>query len=181
MTISVLEKGRRSSILMHESGSITRLYHDTGCETPLPFSIDERGVARISGNRTLQSLWMPEAKYRGASRNDAPPYVKSTLKAFLEHSPDTTADLAVILGIKETTAWCYLCRAVEFYPSVNVMVSVLIFPPLLEALPHVDHKGSLKQVMERINDGPLKGSTEWKCKENRFGHLRLARLCIMFE
>lgn len=181
MACSVLEQGRRSSILLHETGNLTRLYHDTGFETPLPFSIDEKGVMRISGNRALRSLCRSEAKYRGASRDDAPPCVRRAIRAFLEHSPNSTAGLAALLGVKESTAWCYLCRAVEFYPSLNVNVSVLVFPPLLEALATVDHTGSLKQVMGRVNDGPLKGSTEWKCMENRFGHLRLARLCIMPE
>ena len=88
---------------------------------------------------------------------------------------------AASLGVRESTAWCYLCKVVELWPFTNVHAAKMIYPPLLAALVSVDGRGSLRQVMERLNSGPLKGSTEWRSVENRFAHLRLARLCLMSD
>jgi hypothetical protein len=186
----VLEKGRRSSILSYDTGDVTRMYHDTGKETPLPLTMDEQGVVRISGNRSLRSLSMKgEEQFRGLScstssrsvSGNVPLHIRRALNTLLTSDPmwNNVKEYAASLGVKESTAWCYLCKIVELFPSANVSAAKVIYPPLLIALASVDNRGTLKQVMERLNCGPLKGSMEWKCIDNRFAHLRLARLCLM--
>ena len=182
---TVLEKGRRSSILSYDTGDVTRMYHDTGKETPLPLTMDEQGVIRISGNRSLRSLSMKgEEQFRGLGRSvtgNVPLHLRRALSALLVSDPvwNNVKEYATSLGVKESTAWCYLCKIVELFPFANMSAAKVIYPPLLAALASVDNRGTLKQVMERLNCGPLKGSMEWKCIDNRFAHLRLARLCLM--
>lgn len=183
----VLEKGRRSSILSYDTGDVTRMYHDTGKETPLPFTMDEQGVVRISGNRSLHLLSMRgEDQFRGSSTTrsvsgNVPLHIRRALNTLLTSNPmwNNVKEYAASLGVKESTAWCYLCKIVELFPSANVSAAKVIYHPLLIALASVDNRGTLKQVMERLNCGPFKGSMEWKCIDNRFAHLRLARLCLM--
>ena len=182
---TVLEKGRRSSILSYETGDVTRMYHDTGNETPLPLTMDEQGVVRISGNRTLRALSMTnEDRFRGRAPSRSvyghvPLHMRRALDTLLTSNPTNVQVFATSLGVKESTGWCYLCKIVELFPSANVSAAKVLYPPLLPALATVDNSGTLRQVMERLNAGPLKGAMEWKCIDNRFAHLRLARLCLM--
>ena len=164
------------------------MYHDTGKETPLPLTMDEQGVVRISGNRSLRSLSMKgEEQFRGLScstsstsvSGNVPLHIRRALNTLLASDPINVKEYAASIGVKESTAWCYLCKIVELFPSANVSAAKVIYPPLLIALASVDNRGTLKQVMERLNCGPLKGSMEWKYIDNRFSHLRLSRLCLM--
>ena len=176
----VLERGRRSSIVAYQTGEMTRVYHDTKMEVLLPFSIDEKGVARVAGNRSLHSLCSKnEQCYRGTKQ--VPLHIQNALHTLMRDTPSQVSTYAVSLGVKESTAWCYLCKVVESFPFANVLAANVVFPPLLAALASVDDRGSLRQVMERLNNGPLKGSIEWKCVLDRFAHVRLARLCLMVD
>lgn len=189
----IIEQGNRSSIRVYDSGELTRVYHDTGTETPLPITIDEQGIVKISGNRSLASIMhrhhqdTPLPLFRGGQRpsgegthRPAPPvHLYRALQVLLDSAPTTVKEYARTLGIKESTGWCYLCKVVDYFSSATRAASRLVHPPLLTVLHSVDLSGSLTTVMQRLNNGPLRGCTEWRCVEDRYAHLRLARLCIM--
>jgi hypothetical protein len=172
---TTLVQGRRSSIVSYDNGNVMRIYHDTGTQTPLPFTVDKLGATRVFGNRSLQSL---STRYRGGTQSATVPfYIRNTLTVLMDEQ--RIESIALRLSVKESTAWCYVCKLVEVYPSVSTLAARLIYQPLLTAMTEVDMTGSLKEVMERLNSGPLRGSVEWRSVDNRYAHLRLARLCFM--
>lgn len=176
----LLEKGRRSSIVK-EGDTLLRVYHDTGRTTMLPLNIDGAGVVRMSGNRRVDSL--EKNVFRGSakegSQKPTPAHLQRTIRLMILHVPPDIETVATLLNVKTSTAWCYLCKAVEEFPSFNTYAACVVYEPLLRALCEVSMSGSLTEVMQRVNQGPLKGCTEWRCTTDRFAHLRLARLCLM--
>lgn len=185
--MTVLEEGARSRLHMTEEEGLQREFTDTGARCPVPFRFDNSGRVRISGNRTLDSLIQKasETPFRGesgSSSKDPPLHIQSALRCLLslsfEGQNDDIQKFSQMCGVKESTAWSYLFQLVEAYPSSNVAASRLLYPPLLPALLQVDQKGSLKQILDRLNDGPFYGDMEWKCVKDRYAHIRLARLCL---
>ena len=81
-----------------------------------------------------------------------------------------------------STAWNYASRAVELWPAqAREPASRLVYPPLLKALRTVPREGRLRDLMERLQRGPLRGDAEWREVADRHAHLRLARLCVDAE
>lgn len=176
----MLEKSRRSTLMMTPEGNLIREYHDTKRQHFVPFRIDDQGAVRLSANRSLDSLILQTETFRG-SAGRAPPHIQRAYSVLLTREHADIDEYATMCTVKTSTAWSYLCRILEFYPSANVLASRLVFQPLLVALLSVDSTSSLKEVMERLNSGPLKGDQEWRALEHRFAHLRLARMCLMNE
>jgi hypothetical protein len=172
----VLHRGLRSSILSYESGEVTRKYHDTGKEASLPVTVDCQGVFRTSANRSLAA----NTEYRGGASRERPTplHIKRALATLLNTTERDVRSFSQLLGVKESTGWCYLCHVAEAFPWAKDLVLRMVHPPLLQALESVDRKGSLREVMKRLDTGPLKGCTEWRCVDNHYSHLRLARVCL---
>ena len=173
----ILEMSRRS-ILTFKDGSLIRVFKDTDISHEVARHVDQHGTERISHNRTLDSLRSNNSQYRGQHDATVPPF--HIFRTLTIHDDYDAIDLlASSLDVKVSTAWSYLCRMLEFFPSANVSAVQYVWHPLLQALPLIDQTGSLKQVMQRLNEGPLHGNQEWRCIADRFAHIRLARLCLM--
>lgn len=181
--LSKVEEGRRSTLYVTRDGQLYRHYHDTNVwKGPLKPNIDANGTERYSGNRRVASLvekgWGEES-YRGDKKEKAPKYLQNALSE-LTKQPSSVKEFASACGVEESTGWNYLCKVVEMWPASNQIAKNLIYPGVLEVCESgICLKGTLKEVMERINTHPtLLGDVEWRCTENRFAHLRLARLCV---
>lgn len=170
-----IESSTRSTLWFSEERGFVREYHDTGRldEPRLPF-LDARGVPRYSGNRRVDTL-LEEASFRG-SDTSRPAYLRRALH-HLVREPANVRDYARFCNVEITTAWSYACKVVELWPDSRVYAKRLVHPGLFEALVEVDRCGSLREVMQRLNEGPLRGDTAWRCVDDRYAHLRLARLC----
>ena len=80
-------------------------------------------------------------------------------------------------GVAPTTMWSYASVLADRCPQDREALSALVFPALKDALLQVDARGSLKEVMQRIErTTSLRGDTEWRCTPHRWSHLRLARI-----
>ena len=177
---------------MNEDGGMVRRYSDTGVEVDVDINMDERGVIRLSGNRSLESVLKGRNRrggYRGGcvevghciSRRSIPPHLVKAMYVLEREPPLTIREFASSLCVKMSTAWCYACLIVERNPSSAPYASMLVYPPLFPSLKEIGMDGSLSDLMVRLNNGPLNGDTEWRCVEERFSHLRLARICLMCE
>ena len=166
-------RGRRSSLLYDDSErTLHRHYHDTGFITSaLPTYLDSNGVERFH-NRRVDGLVASHPELLSE-----PPHLRNTLNV-LVRNPTSVAQLAAVLGVRETTGWCYLCKAVERWPQAADLAKTLVYPPLCRALGEVECAGTLKEVMQRLEQSSsLRGDYEWRAVEHRYAHLRLARLC----
>ena len=178
----VVVEGRRSSVV-DDGDALLRRYHDTGHTIPLPVCVDARGTLRVGANRPLSALLAQETGFRGTTgpqpaRRPPPAHLVRARHALARHPVDIIA-FARDLGVRVSTAWCYACQVLEHFPADNIHAHRLVFPPLLPALLAVDQRGTLREVMSRLNDGPLRGDADWRCIDDRFAHVRLARLCLM--
>ena len=173
-----VQRGRRSTLWITEDSELLRQYHDTQrWSGPLNVHVDERGVCRGTGNRTLSSMLKEATTFRGTTATP-PPYLRNA-RSCLSREPKDVESFATLCGVKKSTAWCYLCQVVEHWPGANVVARRYVYPPLLEAVSTTtDATGSLKEFMTRLEQGPLKGDSDWKCVQDRHAHLRLARLCV---
>ena len=171
----ILETSRRS-VLTWNRDSLVRIYKDTNISHNVALHVDQCGTIRIAHNRTLDSL-KDNSRFRGQADATPPFHIFRTLTTHVDHN--TIEELAGVLNVKLSTAWSYLCRMLEFFPSANVSAARYVWPPLLEALTSTDLTGTLKEVMERLNKGALLGNQEWRCLSDRFAHIRLGRLCLM--
>lgn len=170
MSATTVRRHLRSSIVLRDD-DLLRVYHDTGRCVPLPVTVDARGTLRTFENRTVDSLQDdPDSQH-------VPEHLRRAADVLERERPKSVVAFAHQLGVAESTAWCYLCRLVELLPHTVPHARAVVFPPLFDALRRVDSTGSLREVMQRLNDGPLRGDTDWRCVHQRFAHLRLARLC----
>ena len=112
----------------------------------------------------------------------SPPYYLRRALGFLVKmkTPEIKA-FARACGVKETTAWHYACKIVETWPTASEVVGGLVYPPLWKACTSVPLLGSLKEVMQSLEAGPFLGDSDWRCVDDRYAHLRLARLCLQVE
>jgi hypothetical protein len=178
----LLERNRRSSLYLLADGDVEREYHDTGQRAPVPVHVDDSGVARIGSNRSVDAL--AEAVLSRAApdrRHDGVGAPLHIIRAHI-HLCDGVRDvdaLARRCRVATSTAWNYACRVLEWFPDANVHAATLVYPPLLDAMTRVDTTGSLRDVMRRVNAGPLFGDMQWREVSDRYAHLRLARLCVM--
>lgn len=171
----ILERGLRSSLVIGERGDILREFHDTKLRRRVPVRVDDAGTLRIGGNRSVETL----LQGRGTQPvTRAPPHIARTVDVLKSRTCRTVSDVGDAMGVKTSTAWCYVCRAVEEDPSIRNHAIRLVFPALPAALRALaDTSGLLRDVMERLQSGPLRGDSEWRCVPDRFAHLRLARIC----
>lgn len=171
-----LQRGRRSTLWMTPDLELMRLYHDTKrWEGPLR---DGRGGRHVAGNPRLDSLLDSSLVFRGAVA-EPPPYLRNA-RSCLAADPTDVDSFAAMCGVKRSTAWCYACQVLEHWPDANVFARKFVYPPLLDAVASAeDATGSLKELMARLEEGPLKGDVDWRCVQDRHAHLRLARLCVV--
>lgn len=172
-----LERGLRSSLRLLKDGTLEREYHDTGARVPVAPRVDGAGVARVGANRSVDGLVeaVLDRTYRGP-HTAAPPFI---VRAY-GHLRDGVADvdeLARRCGVARATAWQYASTVLQWFPDAREAVAALAYPPLHAALAAVDATGPLRDVMQRVNAGPLRGDVEWKEVSDRHAHLRVARLC----
>lgn len=180
--LRAVDTGGRSTLYVSREGALFRQYHDTGTwDGPLPLHVDATGVARCSGNRRLDSVVrdaFDDATYRGAREARPPPYLRRAL-ACLAREPTSIEAFARACSVEVSTAWNYAARVVEHWPAAHVVASPLTYPPLIPALRALGVRdGRLRDVMQRLEEGPLRGDVEWRCVDDRYAHLRLARLCV---
>ena len=195
LELRAVEGGVRSTLYASHDGALYRRYHDTGTwSEPLGFSLDERGVARCGGNRRVDALvaqaWAEaeeDASFRGSSSSSAPsttrrrapppPHLRRALQHLVRGVRDVDA-LARACGVARATAWSYACRAVERWPDAHVHARALVHAPLLDAVRALpDRRGPLRGLMDQL----LPGDVAWRCVDDRYAHLRLARLCVEAE
>ena len=176
---SLLEEGERSS-LYREGNMLYRVYHDTGRRSdPFPITVDERGKGRCSHNRLVEAMERDcQRTYSGTSskrRGPAPPRVKRALLS-LFRGARTIGEVSLQCGVSKNTAWSYLCEAASMYPQSHQACSKVVHPSILEKMrwcSEDDLKGSLKEVMEKLD---LSTDPELREEEDRYAHLRLARI-----
>lgn len=166
--------GLRSCIEVTDDARLFRVYYDTHRAIPLKPTIDANGHMRLSGNRLLSA----ELRNRPFPPH-LPPYLQRALNVVRGNDWSTIHDIATSCGVLSSTAWNYVCLLVEREPSIAERVyERLVCPSLRDALESpMDRNGRLVDVMERINQGVLSGDVEWRCQEDRYSQLRLARVC----
>ena len=165
-------EGHRSSVFL-DSGTVYRVYHDTGRKVPVPYHIDTRGLPKVRKGPVARG-----SSYRGGS-SVMSPCLRRTEQLLDQFDRTTISDFASLTGTKVNTLWSYLCCVAEGVPSRReAILSKFVYLPLVSALNRVDVSGSLREVMERVNEGPLRGDSDWRCVEDRFSQLRLARICM---
>ncbi len=185
-----VSRGTRSTLLYDDAErTFHRRYHDTlATSPPLATHWDTNGVERFHNQRVEAliggrvAIRAPpgegdETSYAGARVRKVPAHLRNTLSVLVRRPPDVES-VASFLNVQVSTAWCYASKVVETWPAAAEVARPLVYPPLCAALKEVDCKGSLKQVMERLErSSSLRGDYEWRCLTNRYAHLRLARLC----
>ena len=182
LELRAVEAGGRSTLYACPSGGLYRRYHDTGSITPVLPAVDARGVLRCGGNRRVDALVEEAyASYRAADaaapRAPPPPHLRRALQVLARGVADVGA-FARGCGVATSTAWCYAARVVEHWPASHKAARALVHPPLLAAVAEVPRQGTLKDLMARLEAGPLRGDSDWRCVDDRYAHLRLARLCV---
>lgn len=193
LPLEVIEGGARSALCVSDDGSLYRVYHDTGVQHgPIYPAIDVHGVSRHSHNRRVSTLIdsVRDTAYRGTRDGEKPVHAGKNKYArpqphehlrralrVLSHQPRDIHEFAQACDVKTSTAWSYACKVVEHWPGARAAASRLVYPPLLELCKDTSRmRGSLKEVMNSIRKD-MEGDMEWRCLEDRYAHLRLARLC----
>ena len=189
LELRLVEQGARSSLYASQDGNLYRQYHDTKkWRGPLPPTVDEHGVSRYSANRRVSHLvhhaWKSPT-FRGVSERNYESAPRDHLRHALEclsREPATIEEFAATCGVKISTAWGYVCKVVEHWPAAHTPARKLVFPPLLTTCQSNGDclRGPLKEVMEKLRVH-LDGDPDWRCMQDRYAHLRLARLCIEAE
>ena len=161
MTTTLVHKGQRSSLYRNDDGSLQRLYHDTMQWSVVPVRFDYRGARRPPPSpQTRSSQHLTRAREILLTSNDI-------------------QEVARRCGVKRTTAWNYVTRLCEESTvAMHVLTSGrFVCPELEKATEAVDLSGSLRVVMERIEE-VLRGNVEWRCQDDRYSQLRLLRVCL---
>lgn len=142
-------------------------------------SLNERGERVLSGNRSVRSV----EERGGKLADDEPaPHVLRALDAILSARPSSVGQLAASLGVMPSTAWGYVCSCVAISAEAREHAAeAFLYPPLLSSLLQIDAKGTLRDVMARLErdpSSPLSGDAGWRCELERYSQLRCARLCL---
>jgi hypothetical protein len=173
--MSILFVGDRSTLYEAQNGELYRRYHDTN-ELSQTFSghVDSSGVRRCFGNRRVDTL--RENTFRGAQGNGRiQPHLHNTLSIVCRNPPDIQF-VAHHLDVAINTAWSYVCRTVETWPTSWYLACSLVDDDLLAAVQNEhDLTGSLRDLMRRL---PPMAHHALREMDDRYAHLRLARLCV---
>ena len=179
MDLRASEVGARSTLWVSRDGSLYRQYHDTDAWHVVEPRVDAHGALVTAHNRRVDTV-VREAfadTYRGSTR--APPTrLRRALACLVHQRPRDVATFAAACGVATSTAWCYATQVVERWPAAGADARGLVYPPLLEALDGVSLRGTLREVMARLEEGPLRGDVGWREVSDRYAHLRLARLLL---
>lgn len=172
-----MEQCKRSTLLETDDGRLYRRYHDTNAVSPtFPAHVDASGVRRCSGNRRIDAL--RQEVYRGASSSRPsrpPPHLQNTL-SIVCRKPHDIQMVALYLNVAVNTAWSYVCRVVEHWPSSWDVASSLVDEDMMRCVANeTDLTGSLRDLMRRL---PPRAYHALREAEDRYAHLRLARLCV---
>lgn len=158
----------RSSIFKEGDDIYWRKYHDTS----LWVEINPR-----RNNTELRGVSV-------TNKNHTPDHLHNALRVIFQ-KPETIHEFVRMYGtiksIKVSTAWCYVTRAVEEWPKAHINARALVFPGLMSALISLqDRSGRLVDLMQRLNTEcpELTGDFEWRSCDDRYAHLRLARVCL---
>lgn len=164
--MQVVHRTSRATVYRTADGRLCRQYHDTGAWDEAS-GVDAR-----------------EALYGGADDDEEaqvvrrdPPYLVRARERV--RGCESTRDFARRCGVARATAWTYACQIAQRWPEECVHLVRFVYPPLPEALRSVDVRGALQAVMQRLEQGPLRGDVDWRCLDDRYSHLRLARLCCV--
>lgn len=176
----VVERCKRSTLTL-EDGMLQRVYHDTErTSDPFPPTVDDKGVERCSGNRRIDTLVRNESTFRGGASRPPPPYLRNALATVCRGSSDIRL-VSRLLGVTCNTAWSYVCRVVEEWPTSHQYASRLVHPELLVAVrDETDRTGSLRELMQRLHPR-ISHISDLRMCDDRYAQLRLARLCVEAE
>lgn len=166
-----VRRGLRSTLWQcPASGRRGRQYHDTGAWHGAEPVYSGSRCPRIQAS----DMVLP-----------APPGYLRHAKDVLEGHPRSLADFVGRYGseLKRSTAWCYVCLAVERWPRLHAPARALVAPWLLaavQALPAEQRCGPLRSVLEVLTaeHGPLGNDWEWRLLEDAYAQLRLCRICL---
>ena len=171
--MNVIEETKRSTLYLSPDGQLVRMYKDTGFTTYRLPLLDERGIWRGPHNKPLLS----EQTFRSSSTRAPVMSLRRTNEVMKTKRPETISELASHLGVQTSTAWCYLTQSLEHWPDLSSDALAFVHPPLIDAFETLeDSSGSLKGVLERLNNGPLSEDTKWKMENDQYAQLRLVRL-----
>lgn len=172
----MIERCKRSTLLETDDGRLYRRYHDTDAvSSTFPAHVDASGNRRCSGNRRIDAL-RRDATFRGSGADSVrrPPHLHGTL-ALVCRRPRHIETVAQQLDVSTNTAWSYVCRVVELWPTSWDCARRLVDDDLMRAVDdEVDLRGSLRELMARL---PPRASQALRESSDRYAHLRLARLC----
>ena len=177
--MDLVSRSRRSELYLREDGMLVRRYVDTGrWGEPYPAKMDEAGRVRGPGNRVIATAGPSDARaYRGSAKVERTPEFLRRALSVLSTRPVDVDAFATGCGVARTTAWGYACRVVERWPHSSTNAQALVHPSLLEACRATnDLSGSLRELGARL---PICGDADMRCLEDRYAHLRLARLCVL--
>ena len=101
------------------------------------------------------------------------------LKEILEEEEEVESveELSRMLGVRETTAWNYICKLLSSSPEMNLAEKAVQFVNESCLKLCLDHelKGTLTEAMNYVNI-ELNDDEEWQNEENKYSHLRIARM-----
>lgn len=172
----IVDRCKRSTLMETEDGRLYRRYHDTNAiSTTFPAHIDASGIRRCSGNRRIDTL--RDESYRGASTQrprSTPPHLQNTL-AIVCRKPRDIQVVALHLNVAVNTAWSYVCRVVETWPTSYDLASALVDADMTACVSNEENlSGSLRDLMMRL---PPRAYHALREADDRYAHLRLARIC----
>ena len=182
MELRAAEVGARSTLWASRDGALFRQYHDTDTWHVVEPRVDARGALVTAHNRRVEAVardaFADDDTYRGArgARRPPHPHLRRALACLVRTRPRDIATYAAACNVAPATAWCYAARVVERWPAAADDARGLVYPPLLEAMEGVDTRGTLRDVMARLEAGGLRGDPRWREVTDRHAHLRLARL-----
>lgn len=172
----MIERTRRSTLRETSDGRLYRQYHDTERVSEcFAAHLDPSGARRCSGNRRIDHV--REGTARGVV---APPpaHLQRALGVICRRSNDIRV-VATLLNVTRNTAWSYVCRVVDAWPTSCDCAALLVDPDLMEAVRATpDLAGSLRDLMDRL---PPSAHHALRAMDDRYAHLRLARLCVEAE
>ena len=172
--------GLRSTTYVSRDGDVARRYHDTGAWEDVVPSVDRCGRTVLGGNVSVASLvrsaWSPTyGRASGRGREGVGLGLRDMDRALRRAA--RVDDVANALGVQPSTAWSYVTKHVEANPRAHALASRLVYAPCLGACERVDASGPLRDVLPRVTRA-LAGDLEWYELEDRYAHLRLARVCL---
>lgn len=163
--MEVVQQTSRATVYRTADGRLCRQYHDTGAWEE---DVSVRGRAPALFGRGDDE----EAQLIVRS---APPYLVRARECVKGCA--SARDFARRCGVARSTSWSYACEIAERWPEECQHLIAFVYAPMATALRAVDVRGSLHAVMQRLEHGPLRGDVDWRCLNDRYSHLRLARLC----